>query len=149
MNMIVAIKAVFRTILICLGLYNEPRQFIGGFHYDIPEPIYDFIDSEYVEECLVDLAYDYEVTKDKGNGLVKINIFHDRGIDVTNIEDILLHSQEKVAMFQNIECIIDKIKLEYPNFTYYIRSGINISQNLGDVRYGTQILRNRDNTPMN
>lgn len=113
--------------------------------------VYEYIDPVYVEECLVDLESDftYEVTKDDNSGVLAINIFHNEPLDkrARQIEELIKENELQNKLLQGIDLVIEKIKLEYPNFIYHIHNDMTIHSRQGEFavggtrQHGTQIFR--------
>ena len=156
MTVITVINRMIRDILNLFNRESFHTQSMANRYAPIPEPIvYNYIDPEYIAECLVDLESDfqYEIGKDKDNGLRHINIFHEEALDnrAQQIETLLSHYDRRMKLLQHIDSAIEKIKLEYPDFIYHIHYDMNIfshdPQNdvpgaVGGLRkHGTQIFR--------
>lgn len=112
----------------------------------IQEPIvYEYMDPEYVGECLVELESDfkYELVTDPDNGLRTINIYHD-AIDgrAQQLNTLLTQAELRAKMLRELDDAIEKIRIEYPDFSYHIHYDMNIfSMNYGARQHGTQVYR--------
>jgi hypothetical protein len=125
---------------------------IGATASPIQEPIiYEYMDPEYVGECLVDLEseFSYELTTDENDGLLLINIFHNEPPDsrAQQLPALIRANEERTRLLQHIDAAVEKIKLEYPDFKFHIHYDMIIYSRQGEFaaggnrRHGTQIYR--------
>lgn len=116
----------------------------------LPEPVYYFIDPEYISECMVDLESDftYDLITEEGNGVIRINIYHDMmpNCRARQIDFLMKHLDIRTKLLHGIDLLIEKIKLEYPDFKFHINYDDVIVSYLHNPlvplkKNGTQIFR--------
>lgn len=107
----------------------------------IQEPqVYEYMDPEYVGECLVD-SYensDSKSTTDENDGLLLINIFHNEPPDsrAQQLPALIRANEERTRLLQHIDAAVEKIKLEYPDFKFHIRYDMIIYSRQGEFAAG-------------
>lgn len=133
-------KAIINSLIRITNILL-PCWFNNYCYFPMESVSHDFIDPDYVMECLIDLEslFDVEVLKNDICGFTAINLYYDPyKSNMGQIENLIEMNRMDLERLLCIECVIQKIKIGYPNFEYRI----NNNRYFTHEKYGIQILRN-------